>query len=123
MAYERFDVVTALFPFTDTDIRKPRPVVVLSCGSFNAHHGHLVGVMITTGAKSRWPSDRPLHDLMAAGLGHPSVIRWKVFTLPYAVIGRRIGRLAAIDADALDGAVISVLGPGPSPASAASAGI
>lgn len=97
MAFERWDVAAALFPFTDVEVRKPRPIVVLSNGSFNRTHDHLVACMITTGAKSRWPSDHEIGDLAAAGLGHSSVVRWKVFTLPLGVIARRIGTLSESD--------------------------
>ncbi len=96
-AYERFDVLTALFPFIDVPVRKPRPVMVLSNGAFNTANGHVVTAMITTGAGSRWPSDHPISDLAAAGLKHPSVVRCKLFTLPNTQIGRRIGHLAAED--------------------------
>lgn len=96
-AYERYDVLTALFPFIDVPVRKPRPVAVLSNAAFNTANGHVVTAMITTGAGSRWPSDHPIIDLAAAGLKHPSVVRCKLFTLPNTQIGRRIGQLAAAD--------------------------
>lgn len=95
--YDRFDVLTALFPFLDVPVRKPRPVLVLSARSFNRPHGHVIAAMITTGAGSRWPSDCAIADLAAAGLGHASVIRLKVFTLAETQIGRRIGRLSEAD--------------------------
>ena len=63
MAFERWDVVTALFPFTDVAIRRPRPVLVLSGAGFNRNHGHLIGCMITRAARSRWPSDHDILDL------------------------------------------------------------
>lgn len=94
MVFERYDVLTAFFPFVDVPVRKPRPVMVLSNSAFNAANGHVVTAMITTGAGSSWPSDQPIGDLAAAGLQHPSVIRCKLFTLPNGQIGRRIGHLA-----------------------------
>ncbi|MCJ2125640.1 type II toxin-antitoxin system PemK/MazF family toxin [Methylobacterium sp. J-077] len=97
MDFERYDVLTALFPFIDVPVRKPRPVVVLSNGSFNSAHGQVVAAMITTGADSHWPSDVPIIDLAAAGLRHGSVIRCKLFTPPNSQIGRRIGHLAEPD--------------------------
>ncbi|WP_336490571.1 hypothetical protein [Methylobacterium nigriterrae] len=39
MGYDRFDVLTALFPFLDLPRRKPRPILVLSADAFNAAHG------------------------------------------------------------------------------------
>lgn len=97
MAFEQWDVVTALFPFTDVDVRKPRPVIVLSGAAFNTEHGHVVAAMVTTGARSRWPSDHSIADLTSAGLSHSSVVRWKIFTLPYSVIARRVGVLSEVD--------------------------
>ncbi|MCX7327170.1 MAG: type II toxin-antitoxin system PemK/MazF family toxin [Hyphomicrobiales bacterium] len=108
MAFEQWDVVTALFPFTDVDVRKPRPVVVLSGAAFNAEHGHVVAAMVTTGTRSRWPSDHGIADLGLAGLSHSSVVRWKIFTLPYAVIARRIGMLSQADRAVLDRRMSSV---------------
>lgn len=97
MLFERWDIVTALFPFTDIAVRKPRPVLVLSERSFNRDHRHIIGGMITTGARSRWPSDHPIADLPPTGLGTASVVRWKLFTLPFSVIARRIGWLGEDD--------------------------
>lgn len=99
--FERFDVLTALFPFIDMPQRKPRPVLVLSNVDFNDRHGHVIAAMITTGAGSHWPSDHVIGDLPTAGLQHRSVVRLKLFTLPFAVIGRRIGALAQTDRTAL----------------------
>jgi mRNA interferase MazF len=101
MAFERWDVVTALFPFTDVAARRPRPVLVLSGSSFNRGHGHLIGCMITRAVRSRWPSDYNIVDLDPTGLRHESVVRWKLFTLPFTVVSRRIGSLAQIDREPL----------------------
>jgi mRNA interferase MazF len=108
-AFERWDVVTALFPFTDVAVRKPRPVLVLSNGGFNRRHAHVIGAMITTGAGSRWPSDHPITDLRAAGLSHASLVRWKVFTLPVAFLGRKIGELGDLDRGSLAETLTAIL--------------
>jgi mRNA interferase MazF len=68
--------------------------------------------MITRGVPTRWPSDYPIQDLGPTGLRHPSVVRWKVFTLDDRVISRRIGRLAASDATACGAALAGLLGFG-----------
>jgi mRNA interferase MazF len=107
---DRWEVVTALFPFADAPVRKPRPVLVLSNRAFNAAHAHLVGCMITTGAVSRWPSDHAIADLPPTGLTHASVVRWKVFTLPEGVVARRIGALSADDRAAMQANVRDVIG-------------
>lgn len=109
MDHDRWDVVTALFPFTDASVRKPRPVPVLSNALFNRMHGHLIGSMITTGAGSHWPSDHPIVDLATTGLAHSSLVRWKVFTLPAALPGKRIGCLSEVDRDAVKAQLAKVL--------------
>ncbi len=93
----RWDVAVALFPFTESDQRKPRPVVILSDTAFNEAHGHVIAAMITTGARSQWPTDHRISDLEPTGLSHASVVRWKVFTLPLDIIARRIGALGSQD--------------------------
>jgi mRNA-degrading endonuclease toxin of MazEF toxin-antitoxin module len=109
IGFERWDIVTALFPFTEAPIRKPRPVLVLSNGTFNRAHGHLIGCMITTGAGSRWPSDHPIMDLQATGLSRASLVRWKVFTLPVHLLGRRIGVLADADRAGITSGLAAIL--------------
>lgn len=39
--FDRWDIITALFPFVDSLARKPRPVLVLSHSAFNRSHAHL----------------------------------------------------------------------------------
>jgi mRNA-degrading endonuclease toxin of MazEF toxin-antitoxin module len=113
--FDRWDVVVALFPFTDIEVRKPRPVLVLSDRAFNQTHGHFIAAMITTGVDSQWPSDCRIEDLAACGLKHASLVRLKLFTLPLAVAPRRIGRLGAVDLNAVGPALAQVLPTGPHP--------
>ena len=115
--FDRYDILIALFPFIDIAVHKPRPVLVLSSRRFNDLNGHVVTAMITTGAGSRWPSDQPIVDLAVAGLQHPSVVRCKLFTVPNAQIGRRIGCLSEPDrsriAEHLNGILCGPLGTAP----------
>jgi len=110
MAFERWDLVKALFPFTDVPVRKPRPVLVLSNGRFNVEHGHIIGCMVTTAARGRWPSDVPITDLTEAGLSRASVVRFKLFTLPFDLIGGRIGSLGQGDRPELAERLAGILG-------------
>ena len=91
------DVVVVPFPFVDLAAEKRRPSLILSRINFNNTHGHSVCAMITTAARSKWPSDVAIEDLQVAGLNRPCVVRWKLFTLPNDYILRRAGRLAAGD--------------------------
>jgi mRNA interferase MazF len=94
---DRWDVAVGLFPFTDIDHSKPRPLLVLSNASFNRAHDHVIAAMITTGAGGLWPSDYAIQDIGAAGLKRSSVVRWKLFTLPLRVVPRKVGALAETD--------------------------
>jgi mRNA-degrading endonuclease toxin of MazEF toxin-antitoxin module len=110
MTFERFDLVVVPFPFVDSPRRKPRPALVLSTEAFGRANGHSILAMITRGVGTRWPSDHPIDDLGPTGLQHPSVVRWKVFTLDNRVISRRIGTLALSDATACGAALAHMLG-------------
>lgn len=90
------DVVIVRFPFTDMDVAKARPALVLSSEAFNGN-GQTVLAMITTGAGTAWPTDVAISDLAAAGLSHPSVVRWKLFTLVNEHVDQRIGALVDDD--------------------------
>jgi mRNA interferase MazF len=92
------DVVVVPFPF-DLAADKRRPSLVLSARAFNNTHGHSICAMITTAARSAWPSDVTIEDLNPAGLNRPCVVRWKLFTLPNDLILRRAGQLAVHDCD------------------------
>jgi mRNA interferase MazF len=53
--------------------------------------------MITTAAKSHWPTDVPLADAEAAGLTAASLVRLKLFTLDNRLASRKIGALSPRD--------------------------
>jgi hypothetical protein len=106
---DRWDVAVALFPFTEMAQRKPRPVVILSNAAFNREHGHLIAAMITTGAGSQWDSDHAIIELAPTGLRHPSRVRWKLFTLPFEVVPRKIGTLDTVDRGLLAAKLAGIL--------------
>ena len=91
------DVAVVPFPFVDIAAEKRRPSLILSHEAFNKAHRHSICAMITTAVGSKWPSDVAIADLMSAGLHHPCVVRWKLFTLPNDIILRRAGKLAPRD--------------------------
>ncbi len=97
MICDAWAVAVAPFPFVDSPQSKPRPCLVLSVAAFNEVNGHSLAAMITRPLATRWPSDTPIEDIQAAGLPAPSVIRWKLFTLPNGLLKRRAGSLAASD--------------------------
>lgn len=91
------DVVVVPFPFIDRAVTKWRPALVISVRSFNEAHASSVMAMITTASKSIWPSDTPIEDGTSAGLQHPSIVRWKLFTLPNDLISHKAGSLSSAD--------------------------
>lgn len=98
MATYRFgETVLVPFPFVESARTKQRPAVVISSSDFNTANGHVILTMITSSKFTNWTGDISIRDLEAAGLRHASVIRWKVFTLPEALILRSLGRLGAAD--------------------------
>lgn len=99
MICELGDVVVVPFPFVDIAAEKRRPSVVISGRTFNKANGHSICVMITTAARSHWPTDIGISDLTVAGLPRACVVRWKLFTLPNELILRRAGALSVHDRD------------------------
>jgi len=97
MDFERFDTVVVPFPFTDKAASKRRPALVVSAGSFNRRHDHLILAMITTAGNSRWESDCDILDWEEARLMHPCRIRLKCFTLPQGLVSRKLGSLSERD--------------------------
>lgn len=72
--------------------------------------GASVLAMITTAARSRWPSDVAIADLAAAGLPRASFVRLKLFTLENVLLARRIGALAAPDRRRVEKVLAACLG-------------
>lgn len=109
MIFEQGDVIVAPFPFINVPVLKPRPSVILSKAGFNERQRMIIIAMITTASQGRWVDDHEIVDLPAAGLRHPSFIRWKIHMLPLSIAPRRIGKLGARDRAGLKVRASSVL--------------
>lgn len=96
-SFDRLDVVVVPFPFTNADITKRRPALALSGAAWVQAHAHGTFAMITSARHSRWPSDVTIQKPEAAGLRAPSMVRWKLFTLPAVLVERRLGALDSAD--------------------------
>jgi mRNA interferase MazF len=111
VSFERYSVVRVPFPFTDRNARKSRPALVLSDkDSFNAPSGHSVMAMITAAENAPWPHDCLIADLAAAGLPHPSRLRFKLFTLDNRLVRGVLGQLAPADEATARAALSRALG-------------
>ena len=84
---------------------------MLSGQSFNAH-GHSVLAMITTKADPAWPGDTRVRDPHAAGLAATCLVRLKLFTVDNRLLVRRIGGLAAADAERVERELRTCILPG-----------
>jgi mRNA interferase MazF len=107
VTYKPYDVVVVPFPFTDRQVHKRRPALILSDEMhFNTPTGHAVLAMITSQKNPDWPLDTPISGNRQAGLTAPSKVRMKLFTLDYRLILKKIGALTDKDRKA----VINALG-------------
>jgi mRNA interferase MazF len=111
VTFKPFEVVVVPFPFTDSAAAKRRPALVLSTQAFNDRASHLVLAMITSRQNRGWPLDVEIRDLPASGLGHPSVVRMKLFTLDERFVIRKAGTLAETDRAAVHRALGLLLPP------------
>jgi len=94
---ERYETIVVPFPFSDIPVLKRRPAVILSGRRFNDVNNATVVAMITTAKASSWPSDILLTDLASANLPQPCLVRWRLATIPNALILRKLGALGVID--------------------------
>jgi mRNA interferase MazF len=100
--YRKFDVVAVPFPFTNTNLVKKRPALVISSEkTFNSEAGHSVMLMITSAHHRPWPLDVSIADYTDAGLPKPSIIHLKFFTLDHRLIIKKLGTLSKQDQTAV----------------------
>lgn len=91
---KQWDVVVVPFPFVDSGLTKPRPVLIISGDEINQSTSHYLAVMITTAAVTKWAGDTQISNLPQAGLKIKSFIRLKFFTLDMNFEPRKIGSLS-----------------------------
>ena len=93
--YKPFAIVKVPFPFSDKNVVKKRPALVLSKPLYQEKLNHCILAMITSAHNASWPDDVIIQNLELAGLSSPSVIRFKLFTLDERLIISQIGNLDA----------------------------
>jgi len=97
--YNKFDIITVPFPFTDRDKKKLRPALVISNAEYQKVNKHIVLLMITSAKHSIWEYDIPITCLENAGLKAASVIRFKMFSVDERIIVKKTGALSLIDSE------------------------
>jgi len=107
--FDRFDVVSVPFPYTDRPVRQRRPALVVSRPAHEQATGLIWVVMMTAAENRAWPHDVPLSDPRFAGLSIPSVIRPTKIATVEAAQAKRIGRVTAEDQHAVQSALRAIL--------------
>ena len=97
MIYNSWDVVLVPFPFTERNAAKKRPALVINKPDYQINTSHIILLMITSANKSNWNSDINIDDLQSAELPHPSVVRFKIFSLDERFIIKKLGNLSQND--------------------------
>jgi mRNA interferase MazF len=107
--FNRLDVVSVPFPYTDRPVRQRRPALVVSVPSYEEKTGLLWGVMITAAENRSWPGDVRLSDAARAGLAIPSVVRPAKIATIDAAQPSRIGTISTPERRAVRAAISVIL--------------
>jgi mRNA interferase MazF len=109
--YDFGDVVLVPFPFTDQTTTKKRPAVVVSSAVYNRARPDFVLMAVTGQIKpSASFGGVAVTQWKEAGLLKPSVIKPIFTTVEKGLVLKRLRRLRKKDRQALQEAVLSVLG-------------
>ena len=107
--FDRYDIVSVPFPYTDRAAIERRPALVVSDAALAGRHGLLWVLMITAAENRSWQGDVPIPDHRAVGLPIPSIIRTVKIAIVEASRARLRGRLPAATAALVAAAVKSIL--------------
>ena len=108
-AFDRYDVVSVPFPYTDRAALERRPALVVSEPTLERRFGLLWVLMITSAANRSWHGDVAIPDHGAVGLPIPSIIRPAKIATVEASRAQIRGRLPETIAAAVAAAVRSIV--------------
>lgn len=108
--FDRFDIVSVPFPYTDRPVRERRPALVVSAPEHEQRTGTIWVVMITSAQHRPWHGDVVLADHTGAGLSIPSMIRTAKIATAEAREAKRVGRPTAGEIKAVRAALAEILG-------------
>jgi mRNA interferase MazF len=108
-SFERYDVVSVPFPYTDRGALERRPALVISQPALEQRFGLLWVLMITAAENRAWHNDVPIPDHHAVGLPIPSIIRPTKIATVEASRARRRGRITKDTAAMIAEAVKSIV--------------
>jgi mRNA interferase MazF len=102
MPFDFGDIVLVPFPFTSQSASKKRPAVVVSSQAYNAAKLDIVVMAVTSQLRaSATYGETWIQDWQTAGLLKPSSIKPVFATLEQPMVLRHLGRLSAVDQEAL----------------------
>jgi mRNA interferase MazF len=107
--FDRFDVVSVPFPYTDRPVRQRRPALVVSQPGHERATGLIWVVMITAAENRAWPGDVAVASPQRAGLSIASVIRPTKIATIEAVQAVRIGKVSAVEQRAVQSSIRAIL--------------
>ena len=93
--YNRGDVVLVEFIFSERNIRKQRPALVISNSHYNKTRQELIIAAITSNTKRNFTGETFLENWEEAGLLYPSIVTSIIQTLKQNMIKRKLGKLSA----------------------------
>jgi mRNA interferase MazF len=108
-AFDRYDIVSVPFPYTDRAAIERRPALVISAPALEDRFSLLWVLMITAAENRSWHGDVPIRDHRAVGLPIPSIVRPAKIATIEASRARIQGRLPAATAAVVAAAVKSIL--------------
>ena len=106
----KWDVILVPFKFTDTDMLKPRPAVVVSVDQFHTSRADAIMLAVTSQAGRLYFGDCTIVDWQAAGLVKPSQAKGVLRTIERSLIHRWLGRLTPADCQRVEQSLRLIMG-------------
>lgn len=104
------DVILVPFKFTDADVAKPRPAVIISVPEFQASRADAVMLAVTGQPGRAYFGDCEIVDWRQAGLSKPSTAKGVFRTIDRALVHRRLGSLTTADYDRIQHSIKLIFG-------------
>lgn len=109
--FELGDVILVPFPFTDQSTTKKRPTIVVSSLTYQQQRIDLIVIAITSQISSPLRfGEAPIVEWQTAGLLKPSIIKPVLATIEQQLVIRNLGKLNAVDQQALRTLLQIILG-------------
>ena len=100
--YSFGDVVLVRFPFTNQQVSKRRPAVLVSNQSYNQHKPDVILAAITSQVRTPLGfGEATIQDWQAAGLLKPSVLKPVIVTVEKPMLAHTLGKLRQADQQTL----------------------